>query len=176
MKYVLGISYKRYLVFPILLFSSVSLHCSLKKDFLFLLSSLWNSAFNWVYLSLYPLPFASLLFSVICKASSDNHFASLHFFFLGMVLVTTSCTVLQTSAHSSSGSLSDLIPWIYSSPLPYYHKRFDLGHMNGLVVFPTFFSLSLNFVIKSSWSEPQSAPSLVFADCIELFHLWLKRL
>ena len=37
-----------------------------------------------------PLPFTSLLFSAICKASSDNHFAFLHFFFLGMVLITTS--------------------------------------------------------------------------------------
>ena len=35
-----------------------------------------------------------LLFSAICKAPSDNHFAFLHFFFLGMILVTTSCTVL----------------------------------------------------------------------------------
>ena len=32
-----------------------------------------------------------LLFSTICKASSDNHFAFLHFFFLGIVLTTTSC-------------------------------------------------------------------------------------
>ena len=38
----------------------------------------------------------------------------------------------------------------------------------------TYFSLSLNFTIRSSWSEPQSAPSLVFADCIELLHLWSK--
>ena len=30
--------------------------------------------------------------------------------------------------------------------------------------------------IRSSWSEPQSAPSLVFADCIELFRLWLQRM
>ena len=35
-----------------------------------------------------------------------------------------------------------------------------------VLVFPTFFNLSLNLAIKSSWSEPQSAPSLVFADCI----------
>ena len=33
------------------------------------------------------------------------------------------------------------------------------------MVIPTFFSLSLNLAI-SSWSEPQSAPGLVFADCI----------
>ena len=39
------------------------------------------------------------------------------------------------------------------------------------MVFPTFFNLSLNLAIRSSWSEPQSAPGLVFADCIELLHL-----
>ena len=51
------------------------------------LAILWNSAFKWVYLSFSPLLFASLLFTAICKASSDNHFAFLHFFFLGMVLI-----------------------------------------------------------------------------------------
>ena len=30
-----------------------------------------------------PLLFASLLFTAICKASSDSHLAFLHFFFLG---------------------------------------------------------------------------------------------
>ena len=30
------------------------------------------------------------------------------------------------------------------------------------MVFPTFLNLSLNLVIRSSWSEPQSAPGLVF--------------
>ena len=39
-----------------------------------------------------------------------------------------------------------------------------------------FFNLSLNLAIKSSWSEPQSTLSLVFADCIELLHLWLQRI
>ena len=46
---------KRFLVFPTLLFFSISLHCSLKKAFLFLLAILWNSAFSWVYL---PFSFA----------------------------------------------------------------------------------------------------------------------
>ena len=73
---------KRSLVFPILLFSSVPLHCSLEKAFLPLLVILWISAFSWVHLSLSPLPFTSLS-SAICKASSDSHFAFLHFFFLG---------------------------------------------------------------------------------------------
>ena len=93
---------KRSLVFPILLFSSISLHLSLKKAFLSLLAILWNSAFRWVYLSLSPLPFASLLFSATYKASSDSHLAFLHFFFLGTVLITTFCTMSQTSIYSSS--------------------------------------------------------------------------
>ena len=54
-------------------------------------------------------------FSAICKASSDNHFAFLYFFFLGMILITAAYTMLWTSFHSSSGTLSDLIPWIYFS-------------------------------------------------------------
>ena len=91
---------KKFLVFPILFFSSISFHWSLKKAFLFLLDILWNSAFNWIYLSLSFLLFTSLLSSAICKASSDNHFAFLHFFFLGTVLVITSCTMFQTSFHS----------------------------------------------------------------------------
>ena len=31
-----------------------------------------------------------ILFIAVCKASSDNHFVYLHFFFLEMVLITTS--------------------------------------------------------------------------------------
>ena len=38
---------KRSLVFPILLFSSISLHWSLRKAFLSHLLILWNSAFKW---------------------------------------------------------------------------------------------------------------------------------
>ena len=269
--------------------SSISLHWSLRKAFLSLLAILWNSEFKWVYLSFSPLPLASLLFSAICKASWDNHFAFLYFFFLGIVLNTGSCTMSRTSVHSSSGSLSNLIPWIYFTLPLYNHKRFILvipewsrgfphslvgkesshnagdpssipglgrsagegiGYpfqysraslaaqlvknlpamqetlvwslswedllengkathcsilawripwtiqsiqsmgsqrvrhnwatftfiLNGLVVFPTFFNLRLNLAIRSSWSEPQSAPSLVFADCIHLLHLWLQRI
>ena len=119
---------KRSLVFSILLFSSISLHWSLKKALFSPLALLWNSAFNWEYLSFSPLPFASCLFSAICKAYSDNHFAILHFFFWGMVLITAFYTMSQTSVHSSSGTLLDLIPWIYLSLLLYNCKGFDLGH------------------------------------------------
>ena len=52
---------KRSLVFPIQLFSSISLHWSVRKAFLSLLAILWNSAFRWVFLSFSLLPFTSLL-------------------------------------------------------------------------------------------------------------------
>ena len=50
---------KRSLVFPIMLFSSISLHWSLRKAFLSFPAILWNSAFKWVYRSFSPLPFHS---------------------------------------------------------------------------------------------------------------------
>ena len=103
---------KRSLFFPILLFSSISLHWSLRKAFLPLLAILWNSAFKLVYLSFSSFPLASLLFWASCKTSSDNHFAFLYFFFLGMVLTTASYTMSWTSVHHSSGTLS-----IRSNPL-----------------------------------------------------------
>ena len=67
-----------------------------EEGFLSLLAILWNSTFKWVYLSFIPLLFTSLLFTAICKASSDSHFVFLHFFFLGMVLIPVSCTMSPT--------------------------------------------------------------------------------
>ena len=114
MKCSLGLSiiFKRFPVFPILLFSSICLHWSQRKAFLSVLAIVWNSFFKWVYLSFSPLLLASLLFSAICKASSDNHLAFLHFFLLGMVLIIAFCTMSRTSVHSSSDTLS-----IRSNPL-----------------------------------------------------------
>ena len=150
----------------------------LRKAFLSLLAILQNCAFKWVYLSFSPLLFASLFFTAICKASSDSYFAFLHFFFLGMVLIPVSCTMSRTSIHSSSCTLS-----IRSSPLNLVLTStvqsqgiLFRSYLNGLVVFPTFFNLSLSFTIRSSWSEPLSGPGLVFADCIELLHLWWQRI
>ena len=96
---------KRSLVFPILLLSSVSLHGSFKKAFLSLLAVLWTSVFSWVYLSISPLPFTSLLSSATHKASSNNHSAFLHFFFFRMILVTAFHTMLWTSTHSFSDTV-----------------------------------------------------------------------
>ena len=73
------------IVFPYLF----ALIRSLRKTFLSLLTILGNSAFRWMYLSFYPLPFSALLFSTLCKASSDNHFDFLYFFFLVIAGVQT---------------------------------------------------------------------------------------
>ena len=69
------------------------------------------------------------LFSTICKASSDKHFACLYLFFLGMVLIPASYTIHKSlSIVLQALCLSDLIPGIYLS-LPLYNcKGFDLGH------------------------------------------------
>ena len=88
----------------------VSLSDLVEEGFLISLCYFWNSAFKWEYLSFSPLFFASLPFTAVCKASSDNHFALLHFFSMGMVLISVSCIMSRTSVHSSSGTLSDLVP------------------------------------------------------------------
>ena len=99
---------KRSLVFPILLFTSISLHFHLRRfSYLSLLffGTLHSDGFS-------PLPFTSLLFSGICKASSNNPFAFLHLFFLRMILIAASCKMSWTSVHSYSGNL-----FIISNPL-----------------------------------------------------------
>ena len=53
-----------------------------------------------MYLSFSRLLFASLLFSAICKASSDSHFAFLHFFSLVAQTVKRLPTVLETQVRS----------------------------------------------------------------------------
>ena len=162
----------------------ISLHWSLRKAFFSLLAILWNSAFTWVYLSFSPLPFTSLLFSGICEVSSDNHFAFLHFFFLGMVLITDSCTMSQTSIHSS-GTLSSLILWIYLSLLLHNHKGFDLGHSWMVFVFPYFLQyksefFNKDFMICTTDSSPSCfcwlyrqkiSPSLAAKNIINL--IWI---
>ena len=149
---------KRSLVFPILLFSYF--FALITEESFISPRYLLNSAFKWVYLFFSPLPFASLLFSAIFKPSSDNCFAFLHFFFLGMVLITVSCTMSWTSVHSSSGTLS-----ISSNPLNlslqlYNCKEFALGHPKRFSDFPYFLQFKSEFgneefmvwAIVSSWS------------------------
>ena len=73
---------KRSPVFPILLFSSISLHSSLRKPFLSLLAILSNSAFRWVYLSFSPLPLASFLFSAVLRPPQTTILLFFAFLFL----------------------------------------------------------------------------------------------
>ena len=54
----------------------------------------------WIQL-LISFLFTSLPFTAICKASSDSHFAFLHFFSMGMVLIPVSCTMSQSTAKRS---------------------------------------------------------------------------
>ena len=62
-----------------------------------------------------PLLFASLLFTAICKASSDSHFAFLYFFFLGMVwfLSPVQCHKPPSIGHQAL-CLSDLSAYIWN--------------------------------------------------------------
>ena len=118
----------RSLVFPILFFRSISLRWSLRKAVLSLLAILQSSAFKWVSLSFSPFPLASLLFSAICKASSDNHFAFLHSFFGGWSWSLPPVQCHEPQSIVLQALLSDLIPWIYLSLALYNREGFDLGH------------------------------------------------
>ena len=142
------------------------LHWSPRKTFLSLLAMLWNSAFKWVYLFFSPLPFPSRLFTAICKASSDNHFAFLHFFFLGMVSITASCTILQTSVHSSSGTLS-----IRSNPLNLFVtlalcSLWGLQERRWWMPYPQ--QLHFNRAIGSRKADPSSPPHSPNTICSRL--------
>ena len=97
---------------------------------------------------LFSLTFHFSSFSTICKVSSDNHFAFLHFFFWGDCFDQASCTMLRISIHSSSGTLSDLIPWIYLSLPLDNHKGFDLGYTEWPTGFPYFLHFKSEFCNK----------------------------
>ena len=122
---------KTSLVFLIVLLSSIFLHCSLNKAFLSRLSILWILHSDGY---IFPFVLCALLlffFHLFVRPSQKAIFhccisASWGWFF--------SLPPIQTSIHSSSGTLSDPAPWIFLSFLLYNHKS-----RNGLVVFPAFF-------------------------------------
>ena len=171
---------KRSLVFSTLLFSSISLHWSLRKAYLSLLAILWSSAFKWLYPSFSPLLFTSLLFSDICKASSTTILPFCFSFSWGwsQSLPPVQCheppsIVLQALC------LSDLIPWIYLSLPLYNHKGFDLCHtwMAGITYFLQLKSEFCNkdvmiWATVSSWScfcwLYRASPSLAAKNIINL--------
>ena len=114
------------------------------------------------------------------------HFPSFHSYLQGLVrqpfcffcisfswqwswfLSPVQCHELLSIVHQAL-CLPDLVP---TRSIFHFHciviRDLIRSSLNGLVVFSTFFNFSLNLAIRSSWSEPQSDPSLVFADCIEL--------
>ena len=86
----------------------------------------WATELNWTSFS--PLLFASFLFTAILRLPQPAILLFLHFFFMGIVLILVSCAMSWTSVHSSSGILSDLIPWVYLSLPLCNRKGFYLGH------------------------------------------------
>ena len=96
---------KRFLVFPILLFSSFTLHWSLRKSFLSLHFYSLELCIQMGISFLFAFDFHFSSFHSCCKPSSDSQFAFLHFFFSGIVLIPVSCTMSRTSDHSSTGPL-----------------------------------------------------------------------
>ena len=61
----------------------------------------------------YIFPFLFCLQLFVRTPQTTILLAFLHFFFLGVVLITASSTVLPTSVYSFWGTLSDLISWAY---------------------------------------------------------------
>ena len=114
------------------------LHYSFKKTFLSLFAILWNSVFSWVYLFLTCLFLPSLLSSAICKASSDNHFGFLYFFFLGMILVTANGMDL-TEAEDTKKRWQE-----YTEEL-YRKDRHDQDNHNGVIT-----HLEPSWIVKSN--------------------------
>ena len=136
---------KRSQVFPVLLFSSISLHWSLRKAFLSFLAILRNSAFKW-YIFPFLICFSFLFFTwLFVRPPQIAILLYCISFSLGMVLVPVSCTISWTSVHSSLGTLSDLISWVYFSFLLYNHRGFDLGHTEWPSDFPYFLQFKSEF-------------------------------
>ena len=79
-----------------------------------------------------------------------------------MILVTNSYTLVQTFNHNSSGTLSDLIPWIYLLLPLYNHKGFSLGHTEGPTGFP------------KPWISQWGVHDLSHSQCL-VFFCWLYR-
>ena len=97
--------------------------------------------------TLFSFAFSISPFFTYFKASSDKHFAFLHFFFLGW---SWSLPPVQWNEPPTivlqALCLSDVILWIYFS-LPVYNcKGFDLGHTSG---FPYFLQFKSQFCHKN---------------------------
>ena len=96
---------KRTLVFPVLLISFISWHCSIKKAILSLLAIFCNTAFSYIYI-FFLLSFHFLLFSAIFKAS-----------WLSWVFSSTTIKKHQfMGSQSSLWSNSHIHTWLLKKP------------------------------------------------------------
>ena len=96
------------------------------------------------------------------------HTASLqprHLPFPAAIVATWNCSVSWVSSYED---------WKYFWPYPQGPAHSFLW--SSLLSFLYFLQCKPEFSIRSSWFEPQSAPGLVFSDCIELLHLQLQRI
>ena len=119
----------------------------------------------WKVLSFFKTPFPGWI-------SVPTSFVSLFISYIFSYLLSKTMGFLS-GCLMSSASIQKLFCGIYSA------FKCSLDEFVGEnMVSPSYSSTilgkpPLNFSVKSSWSEPQSAPSLVFEDCIELLHFWL---
>ena len=119
---------KRSLVFPLLLFPSSFMRCSLKKPFSSLLPILWNSAFSWMYLSLSFLLFASLFLQLFVRPPQTTTLPSCFSFSLRWSFSLLPVQYYRPPAtHSSSGTLFPGSNPFSLSPLQHIHRGFDLS-------------------------------------------------
>ena len=115
--------------FPILLFSSISLHWSLRQAFLSLLAILWtlhSDGHIFPFLLCLSLLFFSQLYVRLPKTTILPYCICFSWGW-SWSLSPVQCHEPPSTVLQALG-LSDLIHWIYFS-LPLYNcKRFDLGH------------------------------------------------
>ena len=166
-KYSLDIAYfpDQISSLPLLSLSSMFMPCSFKKAFLSLLAvsgTLRSFGYTFPFLPCFLLLF---LLQIFVKPPQITTLTSSFFSSpFGMFLFTASCKILQTSLHS----FSDIL-FTRSNPLNLFVSSTEnlcgiwcKSYLAGLMIFCTFFCLSLNFAMRPWWSEPQSAPGLVF--------------
>ena len=102
---------KTSLVFPILLFFLYFFALITEEGFLISPCYSLELCIQMSVSFLFFFAFHFSSFTAVFKASSGSHFAFLHSFFLGIVLIPASCTMSRTSVHNSAGTLSsNLVP------------------------------------------------------------------
>ena len=128
---------KRSLVFPFLLFSSVSLHWSPREAFSSLLAVLWNSTFKWVsflFSFAFCFSFLSYLYGLLRQP-----FCLFGFLFLGDDFDHHLTNLL----HSSSGTLS-----IRSNGF-----KIGKGVCQGYILLPSLFNLCAEYILWNAGLE-----------------------